>query len=261
MSSSIAAIHADYGLSWTDAEDCTTAEDILMALEAERSDESAAEKWKVATLRLKFYHGTSWDAAQRIVREGFKVSEDGCLGRGVYVARRDKALRFAKNRSRHGGEAGGLVTAVVSFEHPKFVSGDDDEWQYEGYDACRTDATSASEHMEWCLKELSQLRVIEVEHVPVDDDEAASGASVVRLEPTTLAPSAGGGLHLRWRCTSCGEPDNLQWRNCSSCGKPQPLEAIGTQLALAEHALGSESEMRTALLQQPLSRVAFRVGH
>lgn len=33
------------------------------------------------------YHGTSWEIAQIIRREGFKPSSDGCLGAGTYVAR------------------------------------------------------------------------------------------------------------------------------------------------------------------------------
>ena len=33
------------------------------------------------------YHGTSWEIAQIIKREGFRPSSDGCLGPGTYVAR------------------------------------------------------------------------------------------------------------------------------------------------------------------------------
>jgi hypothetical protein len=34
---------------------------------------------------LKFFHGTSWKNARQIDRNGFIESENGCLGRGVYV--------------------------------------------------------------------------------------------------------------------------------------------------------------------------------
>lgn len=41
------------------------------------------------------YHGTSRDAAERIVRKGFKQSSHGMLGRGVYLSRDlDKAMRY-----------------------------------------------------------------------------------------------------------------------------------------------------------------------
>lgn len=41
------------------------------------------------------YHGTTFDAAIGIMKNGFKQSEDGMLGRGVYVTRDiDKALRY-----------------------------------------------------------------------------------------------------------------------------------------------------------------------
>jgi hypothetical protein len=43
---------------------------------------------------LKFFHGTSWDAAQQIKRDGFIESVSGCLGKGIYVARKEKAIRF-----------------------------------------------------------------------------------------------------------------------------------------------------------------------
>ena len=66
------------------------------------------------------YHGTSsWENAQRIKRNGFIPSEDGCLGRGVYVAREDKARRFAQNSSRHSGAgSGGLVEVIVTLSNP-----------------------------------------------------------------------------------------------------------------------------------------------
>ena len=55
---------------------------------------------------FKFFHGTSWERAQIIKREGFKASSDGCLGPGIYVGREDKARRFARDKARHGGDAG-----------------------------------------------------------------------------------------------------------------------------------------------------------
>ena len=111
------------------------------------------------TLVLKSWHGTSWASAQTIKSRGFKVSsgEKQLLGRGVYVAKFHKALRFAQDESRHHSPEGGLVECQVSFSNPKFVTSDDDTWQSEGHDACRADHTSGSSHLEWCLKEASQV--------------------------------------------------------------------------------------------------------
>ena len=111
------------------------------------------------TLELKFWHGTSWASAQAIKSRGFKVSsgEKQLLGRGVYVAKFHKALRFAQDESRHRSPEGGLVECQVRFSNPKFVTSDDDTWQSEGHDACRADHTSGSSHLEWCLKEASQV--------------------------------------------------------------------------------------------------------
>ncbi|KAG8569280.1 hypothetical protein GDO81_014338 [Engystomops pustulosus] len=44
------------------------------------------------------YHGTTVNAAYSIIKEGFRVSEDGMLGRGVYVSRDiQKALKYPIN--------------------------------------------------------------------------------------------------------------------------------------------------------------------
>ena len=59
--------------------------------------------------RFKLWHGTSWKKAQLILQNGFIPSDDGQLGEGVYLARNDKALRFARDHRRKGGAEGGLV--------------------------------------------------------------------------------------------------------------------------------------------------------
>ena len=142
-----------------------------------------------AMQQLKMYHGTSWEAAKRISRDGFKSSVGGCLGAGVYVAQEHKARRFAANGARHGGSRGGLVTVIISFSRAKYVSTDDLGWQAEGFDACRTDSTSASGNMEWCVKSSAQVRVLSVQPValeigaddgPVEEIEAAYGDTAWR---------------------------------------------------------------------------------
>ena len=128
---------------------------------------------------LKLFHGTSWETAKAILRDGFIESEDGLLGPGVYVAREDKARNFAMDRMRHRGQEGGLVSVLVTVRRAKFVRQNDSNWQSEGYDACRADETTFSNSMEWCVKDRSQLEVIAVEKVAIDD----------HAEPVELLPS------------------------------------------------------------------------
>jgi len=140
---------------------------------------------------FKFFHGTSWEKAQNIKREGtFKVSVDGCLGPGIYVGREDKARRFAREKRRHGGEAGGLLCVIIRVENPKFVIGNDRTWQEEGYDACRTEYTTFSDNMEWCIKSPEQVAaILSVEKIPLsDEDDAPPG--LVEEFPVALTEDA-----------------------------------------------------------------------
>lgn len=127
-----------------------------------------SEEGEEQVQQLKLFHGTSWERAQLIRDVGFMESEDGCLGRGVYAARQEKALRFAKDGARHGGQYGGLVSLLITFKKPKYVKNDDQSWREEGHDACRADHTTASTNMEWCVKDRSQVRVLCIEKVVLE---------------------------------------------------------------------------------------------
>ena len=70
---------------------------------------------------MRLFHGTSWEVAKKILRDGFIESEDGHLGPGVYVAREEKARGFAASKHRHGDQRGGLVTVMVSVSRPKLA--------------------------------------------------------------------------------------------------------------------------------------------
>jgi hypothetical protein len=76
-----------------------------------------------AVQQYKFFHGTTWPRANEIDRNGFIPSSGGCLGQGVYVAREEKATRFARQRAEETGQGGGLVEVVVSIRNPKMVGG------------------------------------------------------------------------------------------------------------------------------------------
>ena len=127
------------------------------------------------------YHGTSWEVAQIIKREGFKPSVGGCLGAGTYVARADKASRFAATCSRHGGDAGAVVEVRITFARAKYVRYNDSTLQAEGFDACRAERTSASEHPEWCLKSPSQVVVKEIRKVHCGVDRPAFEGEALSL--------------------------------------------------------------------------------
>ena len=122
------------------------------------------------------YHGTSWKNACDIERDGFEPSEDGMLGPGVYVARYEKAHKFACAFERHGGQTGGMIEVLIRFRYPKYVSYNDDDWQADGYDACRTDETSASTNMEWCVASPSQARVLRIWQVDTYDESDVDDA-------------------------------------------------------------------------------------
>lgn len=116
--------------------------------------------------RMKFCHGTTWRNARNIEHAGFVPSQSGCLGQGIYVAREDKARRFAHQGAvETGDEYGGLVHLVVTVANPKYVLSNDYHWQSEGYDACRAERTTASTNMEWCIRDAHQIEVTGVEKV------------------------------------------------------------------------------------------------
>ena len=106
---------------------------------AELTASRAVKRQRAESLVL--YHGTSTANAQLILAHGFKPSPIGLLGPGVYVARGDKAAKFACNCDRHGGTEGTTLTVRVTFTNAKYVKYNDDGWQAEGYDACRADKT------------------------------------------------------------------------------------------------------------------------
>ena len=215
-----------------------------------------AQRWCELRRTLKFWHGTSWSRAQLILRDGFEVSPDGQLGRGVYVARRDKALRFAQDGTRHGGAAGGLIAVRVSFDDPKFVCAAEDagDWQLEGHDAVRADLTSLSDSMEWCIKSASQVTVLGIEQVALASSSGGGSSS----EPLPLAaPTPHRGLS--WRCDACGAERNPMWRPCVGCGADKPLSAVGDAIGLAAKVL-SRTRDAASVSQQHEALVGYTTG-
>lgn len=112
----------------------------------------------------RYFHGCNWVQAEEIRRTGAIPPSGGCLGRGIYFAREDMARRFAEEASRHrGGGGGGVVQIIVTFSNPKHVQAQDTNWSQEAYDACRSDLKCGAMNMEWCVRNPSQVRVVDVE--------------------------------------------------------------------------------------------------
>merc|ERR1711907_726301 len=81
-----------------------------------RSRATARQKMPIT---FEFYHGTSMDNPNAIVKDGFKSSDGGYLGKGVYGAYEDKARSFAELSGRHGGNEGALIKCRVTVDENK----------------------------------------------------------------------------------------------------------------------------------------------
>ena len=138
------------------------------------------------------YHGTSAETAELIKREGFKPSTSGCLGPGVYVARADKASRFAADSARHGGVSGAVLKLRITFWNAKYVRSDDVSWQSQGFDACRADTTTRSGQPEWCLKDPRQVEVIDVRQIAPGERLPAFEVEMLSLAAVRNAAGADG---------------------------------------------------------------------
>ena len=174
----------------------------------------------------KLYHGTSWENAQKILRDGFEPSERGSLGRGVYLApNREKAVRYARNEKWHGSSRGAVLEVTVRLppNKVKHVDRDDKSWAREGYEACRAQRTRVSHQPEYCVADPKKVRVANVEEVPTvapralpnygagarandpsSDGEAAAGAAAPSDPEDDEVPT--GVFHPGVTCDATGGP-------------------------------------------------------
>ena len=177
----------------------------------------------------KLYHGTSWENAQKILRDGFEPSERGSLGRGVYLApNREKAERYARNENWHGSSRGAVLEVTVRLppNKVKHVDRDDKSWAREGYEACRAQRTRVSHQPEYCVADPKKVRVASVDEVPMvapralpnygagarandpssdaDDGEAAAGAAAPSDPEDDEVPT--GVFHPGVTCDATGGP-------------------------------------------------------
>ena len=106
-----------------------------------------------SSVTVQHFHGTSTANARSILRNGFQPSSGGQLGAGVYLAHEDKAERFAQDRGGNG-MSGVVFKCQFTCNNPKYVRSNAHagDWAREGHDGVRTDDTSLSSNMEWCVQ-------------------------------------------------------------------------------------------------------------
>ena len=147
---------------------------------------------------------------------------------------------------------------------PRFIDGDDSDWQIEGFDACRSSSTSASTHMEWCIKDPSDVRVVgEPEKIDVAPLAFSSSSGVaLQLEAGgTLSSNGNEGRvpGLAWDCTACGATANAMWRPCANCGAVKPLKAIGAAMSTAMQCMQSE-HTTSSIIHHSGDHTSYKVG-
>ena len=110
-------------------------------------------------------HGTSWENAKQIAQHGFTPSreEGSYLGRGVYAADEAKAMRFAQDNARHGGEGGGaMIQMRVTVDDVKTVYNKTSGNQHKGSDAVyyQPGYEGGVRASEFCFREGAKIEIL-----------------------------------------------------------------------------------------------------
>jgi hypothetical protein len=128
---------------------------------------------------FEMWHGTSKQAAENIVKNGFSASENGYLGRGVYGGYEDKARDFAKLGARHGGSEGALIKCRVTVDEGQasIVTANGDASRQR----CKESNAPAVwypgppngnvRRPEVCVRNPANIEVLSVERVECDSDD------------------------------------------------------------------------------------------
>ena len=108
---------------------------------------------------ITLYHGTSDKNGRKIQQGTFTPSTRGLLGPGIYFADRPKAEVYASKR-RAGGFC--LIECRVFLKRCKHFSGNDisGSWRH-GYNSAFTSQTSMRNGREWCVKDASQVEILD----------------------------------------------------------------------------------------------------
>jgi hypothetical protein len=163
---------------------------------------------------FEMYHGCSMTTASKILANGFEKSKGGELGPGVYLVNREnigKAKRFAHDEFHRSK---GTIWATVEPEPAlikcrvhvgSIIMADDTancsdgSWQSKGFSACWAPRTGTSRTAEWCIKDSSQIEIIEV--IDIKTDRCPWDGHCPYLMPTRAKNSPWGG---RCPCRSHG---------------------------------------------------------
>lgn len=123
------------------------------------------------------YHGTSSlcncfisddpeENAMQILKTGFRPSQNGLLGYGIYLGPEEKAEGFARHAEARGHGSGAVVLKCSFTTNNCLIalSAEGENWQAQGYDAYWVGSTSRSTKAEICVKSTSQVRVLGWRH-------------------------------------------------------------------------------------------------
>ncbi|KAM9810957.1 uncharacterized protein ACB057_004925 [Neosynchiropus ocellatus] len=189
-------------------------------------DEAASPGVELAALQTPhdrglytMYHGTTVSSAYLIIQHGFRPSERGMLGKGVYVSRdRNKASCYPRDCSY----ADRVVLQVrVRVGRVKCINTDNHPWQYtwheHGYDTAWVPAGCGmaavpSGMEEDCVFDPDRVRVEAVVKAPDDAVMAQLRECLRRGQegglhaecPLCSRRTQHGSEHIRQQCWSCG---------------------------------------------------------
>lgn len=129
------------------------------------------------------YHGTTFKSAQSILKQGFRQSQDGMLGPGVYLSRDlQKASRYPINHPEWDKVVikvrvnVGKVIAITYQKHPLQKT-----WHDHGYDTawvppnCGMVSSGLEEDCVWDPNRIDIIKTIQPVKVQSDPEPYASG--------------------------------------------------------------------------------------
>jgi hypothetical protein len=116
---------------------------------------------------VRLFHGTSSENARSISIFGWRLSNSGRLGPGIYFTVQDAASAIARYRGHE--DNGSVIEVEIDVGHMKALEGYQDDfngaWYSQGYHTCKTLHPAwcgVPEFPEWCVRDLSRVRIISI---------------------------------------------------------------------------------------------------
>ena len=112
------------------------------------------------------WHGTGYEFAKSIKKNGFIVSIDGLLGKGVYVSRDiTKAMEFAKNKPKPTLLKLKVINGkmININDHPEYQK----SW-HSKFDIAYIPANSITRREEYCIKDPKMITIEEIIENPLE---------------------------------------------------------------------------------------------